>query len=80
MTNVSARFKCDHITDYGSSKEVKFSAVYSNDKTNPNYTYSLYTPSGSLSMMITNPAAYDQFKPGKIYDLAFTEYVEPTKT
>jgi hypothetical protein len=37
-----------------------------------NESWSQYTPSGSLEMMITNPAAIDQFEPGKAYFIDIT--------
>lgn len=37
-----------------------------------NKSWSKYTPSGSLSISITNPAAIDAFEKGKAYYLDFT--------
>ena len=37
-----------------------------------NASWSAATPSASLSMYITNPAAYEQFAEGKSYFLDFT--------
>jgi hypothetical protein len=71
---VSARMRCTNINDYGQHREVFFEAIYSDDKSSPNYSYSQYTPSASLRMVITNPAAYELFKAQAIYDLIFTEH------
>lgn len=38
-----------------------------------NQTWSKFTPSGSIELQITNPAAYDQFKLGQAYFVDFTE-------
>ena len=75
---VSARMVCTHVTDFGSHREVFFSAVYSSDKSDPNYSYSRATPQGSLRLVITNPDAFEQFEPFHQYDLTFTEFVKPT--
>lgn len=40
-------------------------------------TFARYTPSGELQLSITNPALFDQFKPGDTFYLDFTK-VEPT--
>lgn len=53
--------------------EVTLNPVYSNDPSNPNYTFSKYTPSGSVKLFITNPDAYGYFEFGKEYDATFTE-------
>lgn len=52
--------------------EVKLQAVYSDDPTNPNYSYSQATPSGEISLMITNPDAFKQFEVGQTFDIDFT--------
>lgn len=75
---VSARMSCDQIvvTQYG--RQVNLVAVYSDDKSSPNYSYSKATPSGNINLMITNPGAFEQFEAGKTYDIVFTEYTQPT--
>lgn len=52
--------------------EVKLQAVYSDDKGSPNYSFSQATPSGEISLMITNPAAFEQFAIGQTFDIDFT--------
>lgn len=73
---VQAKFRCNvkKITDYGNMSndrpvEVEFSAVYG--KTNE--PWSKATPSGRLTMLITNPDASEWFEPGQDYMLTFTE-------
>jgi hypothetical protein len=51
--------------------------VYSADKESPNYTYSQATPQASMRLVITNPEAFEQFEPLKIYDVVFTPHEEP---
>ena len=67
--NVIAKFKCYSVTDYGTGqKEINFQAV----TTGPgNESWSKWTPSGILKMMVTNPDALSQFEPGKEYYLTF---------
>lgn len=52
--------------------EVTLQCVYSNDKTSPNYTFSQASPSGECRIMITNPAAFNQFTIGQTFDIDFT--------
>lgn len=61
------------VLDAGSYKTVTLVPVYSSDKESPNYSWSQYTPSGKIELSITNPAAYEQFAPGKKFLLTFTE-------
>jgi hypothetical protein len=49
--------------------EYEFTAVHDND-TPENERYSLYTPTGSLTLTVTNPAV--SFTPGAYYYLDFT--------
>jgi hypothetical protein len=72
---VSARMKVTSSEDFPNvqGKRVQFEAVYSSDPTSPNYSWSKWTPSGQLSLNITNPDAYDQFAVGKTFELTFRE-------
>lgn len=67
---VSARFKVDGIANGGTEAEpnkiITMSPVTSGVG---NESYSKWTPSGSLSMLITNPGAFSQFELGKEYDI-----------
>lgn len=38
-----------------------------------NKDWSKYTPSGEIKMMITNPAAIDQFEIGSVYQITFEQ-------
>lgn len=55
------------------SVEVTLNAIYSSDKSDPNYSYSQATPSAELKMEISNPLAAEFFKSGKKYLVTFTE-------
>jgi len=68
---VTGKFKCIEITEYECpGKKVKFAAVM-RDKANVDW--SQWTPSGTIEMNITNPAALDQFKVGEEYDLTLAQ-------
>ncbi len=54
--------------------EVKMSAAfgtYLKGLAEGNHDWSKYTPSGDLSITITNPAAIEQFELGEVYALTF---------
>ena len=51
---------------------IKLQPVYDGDPASPNYSWSKATPSGEVTMQITNPAAYEQFKPGRCYFVDFS--------
>lgn len=74
--SVAARLRCESKLVTPAGQTVKFSAVYSQDKASPNYSYSQATPAANLEMYITNPVAYDQFVPGGTYDIQFVEVKE----
>ena len=80
---ISARLKCYSVNDHRNgdvvlSKEVKLSPVYDPDPASPNYSFSQATPAGDVRLTITNPAAFEQFVEGKIFDVDFTEYQTPS--
>lgn len=61
-----------HVTDPNAvSATVKLAPVY-DDGTKQNADWSKYTPQGEISMMITNPAAIEQFELGKSYFVDFS--------
>lgn len=60
----------NHIYSSDNCAEITLRAVWGDGKGNE--TWSKATPQGELRMMITNPAAIDQFDLGKSYYLDFT--------
>jgi len=71
---VRAKFRCESLTDFGMTKEVRLSAVCNDaDPDSENSSFNRYTPSGELRMSIDNDAASIQFVPGKEYYLDFSE-------
>jgi hypothetical protein len=68
---VRARVRVDTLRYDTAGCQVIMHPVYSEDKDDPNYTYSQYTPSGEISLYITNPDAYNYFKIGGTVELMF---------
>ncbi len=52
-------------------EQISAGAVYSEDKTSENYSFSVATPSLNLGMYISNPSAFDKLITGKEYYLDF---------
>lgn len=63
------KFRCDHVTDFGEQKDVKFSAVTTGSEENKSFWK--YTPGGSLTFSCINKNV--KFQPGKEYYLDITE-------
>ena len=73
---IRAKFVCEAVTkretsDGAINDEVKLRAVYATE--GDNAEWSKWTPSGELSMTITNPACAGAFEPGKSYYLDISE-------
>lgn len=72
--NVIAKFKCTSIEDKeGDQKLMKAQAVY-NDGGNENKSFSRWTPSGDLSLWISNETeAMKFFVPGEEFYMTFSK-------
>jgi len=71
MKKVRAKFQCNAITDYGTTKVAQLGAVYGTEGENKDFTDA--TPSGDLSISIDKGTpACEFFEPGKQYYLDFT--------
>lgn len=73
-----AKFVCQSVisTDWGNTEpeiQVKLNAVHGGTSNTEDNEFSSYTPSGSISMLISNPKAQGFLKPGKKYYVDFTE-------
>ena len=66
-----ARMKCVKV-EGDTYNSVELRAVYSEDKNDPNYSYSQATPWGELKMSISNPDALGFFEVDKVYDIDIT--------
>jgi hypothetical protein len=80
--SVKAKFVCQKVEPYSNDggkttagKNITMSAVIGYGpggvRHDENESWSQATPSGQLSMHITNPAAFEQFEAGKNYYLIF---------
>ncbi|MBY5763641.1 hypothetical protein HFO06_11130 [Rhizobium leguminosarum] len=72
---VRAKFQCMSITYFAhggpfNQAEIRFNAIYGTGEENK--SWSKWTPSGELKMMVTNPSAIEAFELGKSYYLDFT--------
>lgn len=68
---IRAKFQCHEVTkDSSGNEKVSLGAVYGNGEANKEW--SKYTPSGSLTMTISQEGAQGKFIPGKEYFLDFT--------
>lgn len=69
--SIRAKFRCHTVTtDAYANETVKLGAVYGDGK--DNQSWSKATPSGDLTMCISNPEAHGKSEPGKDYYLDFT--------
>ena len=72
MKKARCKFLCQSVTDHGyGHREVTFSASYDPDLTE-DQSFSKATPSGTLVISVTNPAAFEMFQPQKYYYLDIT--------
>ncbi len=84
MANMRAKFSVQSIGSFKDSDGNKSyetlamspvckSGGYPEDGLDEDNTFAKWSPSGSLSLTITNPALWDQFEPGQKFYLDFTE-------
>ena len=70
MKTLLTKFKVGSTTNFGNNNlEANLSAVISGS--DENKSFSLYTPTGTVKLHITNPAAIDFFEPGAEYYVEF---------
>lgn len=71
QTTMKIKNEAGQIVDMEGPVSLTFYPVFSGSEENKKFWSS--TPSGSISMYITNPEAYDQFKAGHSYYVTFEE-------
>lgn len=74
MQQVRGKFTCTKAVDTSYGKEVSFWALYSNNPEDNQYSQA--TPSGQITMLVSNPSAKDFFQAGNKYYLDFTKVEE----
>lgn len=68
-----ARFVCNSVTNFPHGpNDVNLRVEMEADTNSNEHNFTRYTPCGSLSMDVTNPALGGFFIPGKTYYLDFT--------
>jgi len=79
IKTVRAKFKVNSVTEHeGGIKTAKLQAVSSGSPENAEFFK--WTPSASIDLSTMNPAAAEQFKPGKQFYVDFTEAPEGAGT
>lgn len=53
-------------------RKIRLFAVYDPDPASPNFAWSQATPSGHVELVITNPAAFAQFKVADTFMVTFS--------
>lgn len=71
MQQIQAKMKCSKAERNEVGESITLHAVYSEDKNSENYSYSAATPSATVAMFISNPAAIGAFEVGKEYYVDF---------
>lgn len=79
MKKILAKFRANNVKDLNwgpentkSGEKVDMHPVCSSDPADPNYSFSKATPSGDISLTITNPTAFGFFQEGQEYLIEFT--------
>jgi hypothetical protein len=72
-----AKLICNQVTKTAYNETAELSAVYSNDPSTENYSFTKATPVADLKLVIDNPSAIGYFQPGAEYRL---EFVRPRET
>jgi len=75
MKTIRAKFYCTNVSDDDYGQHISLSAVYGTDDNDneENNQFSDSTPSGNLTMQITNPTAKGFFKEAGEYYLDFSK-------
>jgi hypothetical protein len=74
-----AKFECDRVTRKGNIEEVHLRAVYGGTTNREDNEFSEATPTGDLTMTISNKKAQGFLKEGTQYYLDFTEARQPAE-
>lgn len=67
-----AKFNCTKVVDTSYGQEVSLWAVYGGEKNSEDNQFSQATPSGQITMVVSNPNAKGFLQEGKQYYLDFT--------
>lgn len=67
IMTVRAKFQCNSINKSPDNSSAVVNLMAVTTGSTENESWSKYTPSGQLQMVISNPAAFEQFEQGKEY-------------
>lgn len=70
--SVRAKFQCNSISKSPDNSTAVVNLMAVTTGSVENESWSKYTPSGQLQMVISNPAAFEQFEQGKEYFIDIT--------
>lgn len=74
--SMRAKMKVQSVTQFGSSEQLKLSAVsassYPDNGSDEDNTYAKFSPTAELTITIANPALIGKFAPGETYYVDFT--------
>jgi hypothetical protein len=77
MVRMRAKFKIDKIESFTNGEQLTMAPVYADtygpQGENEDNDFARYTPSGQLTMTVTNPNLINQFKEGDKYYIDFTK-------
>jgi hypothetical protein len=79
MPTFQAKLKVAKVERVNGWDQITLYPVYSPDPADPNYSYSQATPSGQLSLTISNPNLLGKIKENQVYLLDFTEVTDEPK-
>lgn len=79
-----AKFKINSVERFENSEKLRMSPVckpsgYDATGLDEDNTFAKYSPSGSLELMVMNPALLGTFNPGDTYYLDFTKVEKPAE-
>lgn len=83
MAKMLAKFKLESITSTEYGDALSFGVVcpdkFDADGNSEDCTFSKFSPSGKLEIMVTNPALKGGFKPGEKYYVEVTSVMPPAE-
>ena len=74
---IRAKFECKRVNKVQGREEIEAEPVTGDSEENK--TYSKWTPNGSLTLSITNPAAFGFFDPEYEYVVEFTKVLKKSE-
>jgi hypothetical protein len=70
---VRCKLRCNSVVAESGIRKVTLNPVYDSNPASPNFRWSDATPSGEITLTITNPSAFNQFTEGQHYFADFEQ-------